>query len=143
MTIRETLLNALQSDWNLAGIKKVWKYLPALDKIPDSSFPSIHIAYGTEAKVSTPEDSKLYELPVLLIVFFSAKTDSNNQGLLVIEAEKWIENFKKLNAEDHPTLAAVKNFISLEYLTGTPYLNTGVENKGFLLLEHKLTYMGD
>jgi hypothetical protein len=143
MTERTRILSALETDWNISGIKKVWKYLPSMDKISESDYPSIHIAYGTETKTANGEDTRLYELPVLLIVFFSAKTDTSNQGLLRIEAERWIDAYKVLDVDDFDTLRVLDEFVALEYVTGTPYLNTGVENKGFLLMEYKLTYIGD
>lgn len=142
MSERLTILEALESDWALTGIKKVWKYLPKLTDIPKSSFPCIHVAFGNETKMMNAEDTRIYEVPIFLIVFFNSATDVKNEGLLRDEAEDWIYKYKILNETNLTNLTAIEEVVSLEYITGTPYLNIEAENTGFLILEHKLTYMG-
>lgn len=139
--MRIDILNALENDFNITGIKKVWKYLPDIFQIPDSSLPSINVQFGTESYVADGEDSRIYEVPVILVVYIKSLTDTNNEGLLRTEAENWIHKFKALDT--YSNLRQLDEVISLEYITGTPYLNTGIENRGFLIIEFKLTYKGD
>jgi len=139
MTIRETILSAMETDWNISGIKKVWKYLPVLEQMSDSDFPSIHIQFGTET--AEKAECNKYVVPVFLIVFFKSGSDLTNAGYLRAEAEKWIDAYKSLSSQ--PTLNSISALSSLEYQSATPYLTTGIANRGFLIIEFKLIYIGD
>ncbi len=139
--MRINILTALENDFNLMGIKKIYKYLPELHKIPESSLPSINIQFGTEVYRGEGDDTRVYEVPVILIVFFSAPTDTNNEGLLRQEAESWLHKFKTLDT--YANLRSLDEVVALEYQTATPYINLGTENRGFLIIEFKLTYIGD
>jgi hypothetical protein len=138
--MRIDLLQALEADFNLTGIKKVWRYFPDPVSIPESSYPCIYVAFGTEKGIFSPEGTSLYEVPVVLVCFIKAPTDSKNEGLLRNEAESWLHKFKNVQFNN---LKLVEEAVSIEYITGTPYLNDLPDNKAFLILEFNLTYKGE
>jgi hypothetical protein len=140
VSIRTDILSALRTDLNLTGTKKVWKSVKELNDIAESDFPSIYVGFGTAVNSPRGDFYYYWDVPVVLIVYFSCKTDSDNSGKLETEAERLIGLYQDL--ESYPTVKAVGKVESLDLLTITPYVNTGVENKGFLLLEYKLTYLG-
>ncbi len=141
MTVRTQILQALQSDFNISGIKKVWKYMPNMVHIPESLYPSIYVAFGTEQRMGNYENVNVYNVPVILIVFIKSPNDLNNEGLLSQEAEAWLDKYKK--DVTYNNLKQVENVSEFSYETGTPYINDVGENKGFLVIEYKLTYIGE
>ena len=108
--------------------------------IADSKFPSVYTGFGTAVKRPFGDFQEYWELPVILVVYFSVKTDTDNSGKLETEAERLIELYRNASLTQ---LKTVNNVETMELITITPYVNTGVENKGFLLLEYKLTYLGE
>lgn len=140
MSVRTDILTALRTDFNLTGIEKVWKYVKEINDISESDFPSIYTGFGTAVKRPMGDFQEYWELPVILVVYFSVKTDTDNSGKLETEAERLIELYRNATLT---ALKAVERVETFELITITPYVNTGVENKGFLLLEYKLTYLGE
>lgn len=140
MSVRTDILSALRTDFNLTGITKVWKYAKELSDISESDFPSIYTGFGTAVKRPLGDFQEYWELPVILVVYFSVKTDTDNSGKLETEAERLIELYRNKILTN---VNAVNNVETIELITVTPYVNTGTENKGFLLLEYKLTYLGE
>ena len=140
MSIRTDILSASRTDLQLTGITKVWRSVKELNDMSDSSYPSIYVGYGTAIKKPMGDFQEYWELPVVLIVYFKCDTDTNNSGKLEDEAERLIGLYQDL--EYFPTVKLTGVVETMELLTITPYVNTGVENKGFLLLEYKLTYIG-
>lgn len=139
MSLRTDILTALRTVFNVTGNKKVWRYAKELNDISESDFPSIYTGFGTAIKAPKGDFQEYWELPVILVVYFSVKTDTDNSGKLEVEAERLIELYRNL---DWSATNAIQQIETLELITVTPYVNTGVENKGFLLLEYKLTYLG-
>lgn len=139
MSLRTDILTALRTVFNVTGNKKVWRYAKELNDISESDFPSVYTGFGTAVKKPTGDFQEYWELPVILVVYFSVKTDTDNSGKLETEAERLIELYRNL---DWSATNAIQQIETLELITVTPYINTGVENKGFLLLEYKLTYLG-
>ena len=140
MSIRTDLLTALRTDLKLTGITKIWRNVKELNDMSDSDYPSIYIGYGTAVKKPMGDFQEYWELPVILVVYFKCDTDTNNSGKLEDEAERLIGLYQEIDR--YPTVKSVGVVESMELLTVAPYINTGVENKGFLLLEYKLTYIG-
>jgi len=140
MSVRTDILTALRTDFNLTGNKKVWRYAKELSDISESDFPSIYTGFGTAVKRPFGDFQEYWELPVILVVYFSVKTDTDNSGKLETEAERLIELYRNATLTQ---LKTVNNVETMELVTLTPYVNTGTENKGFLLLEYKLTYLGE
>ena len=140
MSVRTDILTALRTDFNLTGNQEVWRYAKELGDIPDSKLPSIYTGFGTAVKDPKGDFQEYWMLPVILVVYFSVKTDIDNSGKLETEAERLIELYRNASLTQ---LKTVNNVETMELITITPYVNTGVENKGFLLLEYKLTYLGE
>ena len=146
MSTRTDILNALRTDFgNVTGIKKVWKYVKDINSMNESDFPSIYTGFGTAINKPFGDLEWNWEVPVMLLVYFSVKTDTDNSGKLETEAERLFEAYRTLLDDvwvSLPTLKGVKGVTTIDLVTASPYVNTGVENKGFLLLEFKLNYIG-
>lgn len=140
MSTRSDILSALRTDLKLTGITKVWRNVKELNDISETDYPSIYLGYGTAIKKPMGDFQEYWELPVVLIVYFKCSTDTNNSGKLETEAERLIGLYQ--DVQNFPTVQLLGRVETMELLTITPYVNTGVENKGFLLLEYKLTYIG-
>lgn len=141
MSTRTNILSALRTDFGaVTGLKKSWKFVQQLDKIPDSDFPSHYIGLGTAVNRPMGDHQENWEVPVMIVVYFSCDTDTNNSGKLETEAERLIELYLNTSI---PTTIGLDAVISMDIVTITPYVNTGVENKGFLLIECKLNYIGE
>jgi hypothetical protein len=139
MSTRSDILTALRTDFNLTGNKKVWKSVKELNDISESDFPSFYVGFGTAVKRPMGDFQDLWEVPAMLVVYFSVKTDTDNSGKLETEAERLIGLYEVV---EFTAMKALNYNPSIDLITVTPYVNTGVENKGFLLLEYKLTYIG-
>lgn len=140
MSIRTNILTALRTDLNVTGNKKSWKYVQELGNIAESDFPSNYVGMGTAVKSPMGDFQDKWEVPILCIVYFKCDTDTNNSGKLETEAERLIGLYDALTMN---STRQVDNVVSIDLITVTPYINTGVENKGFILLEYKLTYIGE
>jgi len=141
MSKRTEILDALRTEFNLTGIKKVWRSVKEIENLPESDCPSIYVGFGTALKSPKGDFIDYWELPVILVVYFKVDTDTNNSGKLETEAERLIALYDAITS--YPTLQAVGGIEDINLITVTPYVNTGEENKGFLLLEYKLTYLGE
>lgn len=139
MSIRTDILTALRSDLNITGNKKVWKSVRQLNELPETDYPSVYVGYGTAVRTLLG-DISLWDLPIICIVYFKCDTDTNNSGKLETEAERLIGLYEAVSMSATRVLDVVRN---IDLITVTPYVNTGVENKGFILLEYKLTYIGE
>ena len=140
MSTRSNILSALRNDFGtVQGIKESWKYVPQLETISETKFPFHYIGFGTAVNKPLGDMQDNWEVPVLCVVFFSIKTDPNNSGKVETEAERMISLYQEVVFSNTSAIDAV---VSLDLITITPYINTGIENKGFLLLEYKLNYIG-
>ena len=139
MSTRTDILTALRTDFNVTGMQKSWKSIQRLDKIPDDSLPSYCVKLGTAVANYTMEGTKIWDLPVLCLIYFDAGTDTTNQGLLETAAEALIGLY---DAITNYTVIQVEGVISIELLTITPYVDTEISNRGFIILEYKLQYIG-
>jgi hypothetical protein len=140
MSTRTDILAALRTDLEVTGMQKVWKSIQRLDKIPDDLLPSFCVKFGTAVNTPTSEGLAIWELPVMVVVYFKCGNDTTNQGLLETEAEDLIELFLNVQFAETSEIDEVR---SMEIMTITPYIDTGIENRGFLYLEYKLNYIGD
>jgi hypothetical protein len=141
MSIRTDLLAALRTDLNVTGMITSFISVPDLIKISDSELPSYCVKFGTAVGSYNPEGLKTWEVPVLVVGFFKCGNDTTNQGLLETEAERIIGLYDAIT--DYATTRVIEAFQSIEMLTVTPYIDTGMTNRGFVLIEYKLIYIGD
>lgn len=140
MSTRTDILSALRTDFNVTGMQKSWKRVERLDQIPDDSLPSYCVKLGTAVAKYTPEGTKIWELPVLCIIYFQAGTDTTNQGLLETAGENIIALY---DAITNYTVIQVEAVLGIEMVTVTPYVDTEVNNRGFIFIEYKVQYIGD
>lgn len=140
MSIRTDILSALRTDFNVTGMQKSWKRVTRLDQIPDDSLPSYCVKLGTAVANYTPEGTKVWDLPVLCVIYFKAGTDTTNQGLLETAAEDLISLYDAIT--DYSVIQ-VEGVMGIELQTITPYVDTEMDNRGFILLEYKVQYIGD
>lgn len=140
MSTRTDILTALRNDFNVTGMQKSWKRVERLDQIPDDSLPSFCVKLGTAVANYTMEGTKIWGLPVLCIVYFQAGTDTTNQGLLETAGESLIALY---DAITNYSVIQVEGVIGIELQTITPYVDTDIEHRGFILLEYKIQYIGD
>lgn len=140
MSIRTDILSALRTDFNVTGMQKSWKYVQRLDQIPDDSMPSYCVKLGSAVNKQLAENHSYWDLPIMVIVYFKCGTDTDNQGLLETTAEALIDLYEAVDLSTTMALDAVE---SAEILTITPYIDVGLKDRGWILLEYKLTYLGD
>lgn len=140
MSVRTNILAALRSDFNVTGMQKSWKRVERLDQISDDSLPSFSVKLGTAVAKYTPEGTKIWELPVLCIIYFQAGTDTTNQGLLETAGEALIDKYDAIT--NYTALKLVEEVISIEMISITPYVDTEINHRGFIFLEYKIEYIG-
>lgn len=140
MSIRTQILAALRTDFNVTGMQKSWKSVMNLKEIPEGLLPSYYVGFGTAVNNETAEYTAIWEIPVLVVVYFKCSSDTTNQGLLETEAESLISLYENVTFANTILIDAVKDAVMVSV---TPYVNTIIENRGFLFLEYKLTYIGN
>ena len=150
MSVRQNILDAARLDLltiNATGsfvndLKTAFKSFHYVGDLAVSEFDSCYIHAGLAVKIRLPDYVRVWELPLVGLVYFKCDTDTTNQGLLETKAETLIAdlelviwaNIKAVGLSDDSA-----RMESIELLSVAPYI-TEYEDRGVIYFELKVTY---
>jgi hypothetical protein len=138
------LLKINQTNGYQHNIKSVHPVMRTIDEV--NEFPSVFAVIGEEQISAVFEDTNMFDssLELLLLTHIETPDDTDSEGLFTYEAERWVEDYRKLiGSFDRTTgstlynIEGVKNYFISRI---EPFYDRN-ENKQTLLLTITVQYV--